>query len=114
MAGKTDFTEAEWQTLEKGVTGAAMLVAAADPNFFDSFKEVGTMAGHLAEARQKSSSQLIRTWARQHNRFRFARRRSARNGALRACDVRASPDETEAYSAFVLSHGVGRAGCSPA
>src|SRR5947207_5671782 len=51
MAGKGDFSEAEWQTLEKSVTGAAMLVSIADPKLFDMFKESAAMAGHLNEAR---------------------------------------------------------------
>jgi hypothetical protein len=63
MAVKADFTEAEWQTLAKGVTGAGMLVATADANFFDSFKEAGALAGHLGEARQKSTSLLVRDLA---------------------------------------------------
>src|SRR3954447_7931793 len=63
MASKTDFTEAEWQTLEKGVTGAGTLVALADRGFFDTFKEAGAIASHLNEARQKSSSQLVRDLA---------------------------------------------------
>ena len=63
MAVKADFTEAEWETLGKGVTGAAMLVALADASFFDSFKEMGAMAGYITEARQKSSSLLVRDLA---------------------------------------------------
>src|SRR3954454_1558722 len=66
MAVTADFTEAEWQTLEKGVTGAGMLVALADAKFFDSFKEAGALASHLAEARQKSTSPLIRDLAATH------------------------------------------------
>jgi len=63
MAGRADFAEAEWDTLQKGVTGSAMLVALADPGFFDTFKEMGAMAGHLTDARQKSNSQLVRDLA---------------------------------------------------
>jgi hypothetical protein len=60
MAGKADFTAEEWEALQKGVTGAAMLVALADRGFFDTFKEVGALAKHLSEARTKSASPLIR------------------------------------------------------
>ena len=63
MAGKGDFTEAEWQTFEKGVTGTAMLVSLADANFFDTFKEVGALTEYLKNAREKSSSQLVRDLA---------------------------------------------------
>jgi hypothetical protein len=63
MATRSDFTETEWKTLEKGVTGTGMLVSLADANLFDSFKEMGALAGHLNEARQKSQSTLVRDLA---------------------------------------------------
>jgi hypothetical protein len=110
MAGKADFTEAEWQTLEKGVTGSAMLVALADANFFDSFKEVGAMAGHLNEARQKSTSQLIRDLgATRGSGFGFgSSAQEIESGTLES--IRSAlallqtkaPDEVAAYKAFVI------------
>ncbi len=60
MAGKADFTTEEWEGLQKGVTGAAMLVSLADRGFFDTFKEVGALAKHLADARTKSTSPLVK------------------------------------------------------
>ena len=36
MAGKADFTEGEWEALQKGVTGAGMLVSVAHRDFTDS------------------------------------------------------------------------------
>jgi hypothetical protein len=33
MAGKADFTEAEWDSLHLGLTGAGMLVAVSDAGF---------------------------------------------------------------------------------
>ena len=63
MASKADFTEQEWEELRKGVTGAGMLVSLADRSFFDTFKEAGTMAKHLGQARGSSESQLIRELA---------------------------------------------------
>ncbi len=59
MAAKTDFTDQEWDTLQKGVTGAGMLVSLADPGFFDGFKEIGALTKHLAEAQTKSTNPLI-------------------------------------------------------
>ena len=59
MAAKADFTEQEWDALQKGVTGAGMLMSLADPGFFDSFKEVGALTKHLAEAQSKSTNPLI-------------------------------------------------------
>jgi hypothetical protein len=110
MAGKADFTEAEWQTLQRGVTGAGMLVSLADRGFFDSFKEAGALAGHMNEERQKSSSQLVRELAAAHTGgFGFnTSPQELETGTLEA--LRASlaileskaPDEASAYSAFVL------------
>jgi len=59
MAGKADFTEQEWDTLQKGVTGAGLLVSVSDKGFFDTFKEAGALAEHLAEAREGHDSQLV-------------------------------------------------------
>jgi hypothetical protein len=63
MAGKAEFTEQEWETLQKGVTGSALLVAVADRGFFDSFKEIGALSKHLTEARKNSETQLIQELA---------------------------------------------------
>jgi hypothetical protein len=63
MATKSDFTEAEWEKLQKGATGAGMLVAVSDRGFFDTFKEAGALAKHLAESQSKSSSELVRELA---------------------------------------------------
>ena len=59
MAAKTDFTEQEWDALQKGVTGAGMLVSLADASFFDGFKEVGALTKHLADAQTSSTNPLI-------------------------------------------------------
>jgi hypothetical protein len=110
MAGKADFTEAEWQTLETGVTGAGMLVALADASFFDSFKEAGALAGHLNEARQKSSSQLVRDLAASRSRpFGFSSSpQEVETGTLEALRAalailnQKAPDETAPYGEFVV------------
>ena len=60
MAGKADFTAEEWEALQKGLTGAAFLVAVADQGFLDTFKEAGALAKRLAEARSTSRSPLVR------------------------------------------------------
>ena len=59
MAAKTDFTAEEWDALQKGVSGAGMMVSLADPGFFDTFKEIGALTKHLAEAQTKSTNPLI-------------------------------------------------------
>ena len=66
MAEKADFTEQEWEALQKGVVGSGLLVSLSDRSFFDTFKEAGALSKHLAEARTKSSSELIREVAAMH------------------------------------------------
>jgi hypothetical protein len=63
MASRSEFSEAEWESLRKGATGAGMLVAVSDRGFFDTFKEAGALAKHLAEARSGSTSDLVRDLA---------------------------------------------------
>jgi hypothetical protein len=66
MATRTDFTEAEWEAMEKGVTGAGALVAVADRSFFDTFKEANALAKHLASAHEQNESELVRQLAGAH------------------------------------------------
>jgi hypothetical protein len=63
MATKADFTEQEWETLQKGVTGAGLLVSVSDRSFFDTFKEASTLAKEVAQAKEKSPSTLVRELA---------------------------------------------------
>jgi hypothetical protein len=65
VATKADFTETEWKTMQKGVTGAGMLVSVSDPDFTDSFGEASSLAKYLAE-QQKSGSVLIRDLSHMH------------------------------------------------
>jgi hypothetical protein len=57
------FSEPEIEMLRKGATGAGLLVAASDKGFFDTFKEAGAMAKHLASARRSSESPLLQQLA---------------------------------------------------
>jgi len=63
MAKKSDFTEQEWESLHKGVTGAGLLVSLSDRSFFDTFKEAGALGKHVAAAKQSSTSELVRELA---------------------------------------------------
>jgi hypothetical protein len=63
MATKADFTEQEWEALQKSVTGAGLLVSLSDRSFFDTFKEAGALGKHVAQAKQSTSSELIRELA---------------------------------------------------
>jgi hypothetical protein len=110
MAGKADFTEQEWETMHKGVTGAGLLVSVSDRGFFDSFKEAGALAKHLAGARKDSSSQLVRELAETRGTgFGVTSSPAEIEGetleALRAAAAMLeskAPDEVEAYKSFVL------------
>jgi hypothetical protein len=53
-------SETEIEVLRKGARGAGLLVSLSDRGFFDTFKEAGSMAKHLAEAKERSQSALIR------------------------------------------------------
>jgi len=110
MAGKANFTEQEWETLHKGVTGPGLLVSVSDRSFFDSFKEAGALAKHLGGARKDSSSQLVRELAETRGTG-FGVTSSpaeiesetldALRSALATLESKA-PDEVEAYKSFVL------------
>ena len=110
MAGKAEFMEQEWETLHKGVTGAGLLVSVSDRSFFDSFKEAGALAKHLAGARKDSSSQLVRELAETRGTgFGVtdspAEIESETLDALRSAVATLeskAPDEVEAYKSFVL------------
>jgi hypothetical protein len=119
MAGKADFTEDEWKTLQKGVTGSAMLVSVADRGFFDTFKEVGAISKHLSEARKTSESPLIKELAEVRGTG-FGLTASpdevekgtteALRSAVTTLQAKA-PDQVEAYRAFVVgvAESVGKA-----
>lgn len=64
MATKTDFTDEEWKALQKGVTGAGVLVSISDRDFTDSFGEATAIAKYLAEQRETSESALVRDLAK--------------------------------------------------
>jgi hypothetical protein len=66
MATKSDFTEQEWEAMQKGVTGSGLLVSLSDRSFFDTFKEAGALGKHLGQAKQSNSSELIRELADTH------------------------------------------------
>jgi hypothetical protein len=110
MAGKSDFTEQEWEMLRKGVTGSGLMVAVADRGFLDTFKEMGALARHLSEAREKSASQLVKELAEVRGTgFGFTsspqevetETTEALRSATSTLQAKA-PDELQAYRDFVL------------
>jgi hypothetical protein len=110
MATKTDFTEEEWDALQRGVTGAGMLVSLGDRDFTDSFGEVKALAKYLGEQREQSTSTLVRDLAAPHGSgFGFttspekleAEVLEALRSAVATLEAKA-PDETESYRELVL------------
>jgi len=110
MAIKTDFSEEEWETLQKGVTGAGFWMTIADRSFFDTFKEAGALTKHLAEARQNAQSELVRDlgetrgtgfgWKTSPEEVE-SQTAAALGSAVQILQSKA-PDEVEPYRAFVL------------
>jgi hypothetical protein len=68
MATKADFTEEEWETLRKGVSGAGTLASLSDRDFTDAFGEAGALAKYLAGQRDKGPSELVRALASERPR----------------------------------------------
>jgi hypothetical protein len=86
-----------------------MLVAVADQGFFDSFKEAGALAKHLAKARENTQSPLIRRLAEGRGTgFGLtsspAEIESETLEALRQARqlLEKTPDELEDYRSFVV------------
>lgn len=110
MAGKADFTEQQWETLQRGVTGAAMLVAVSERGFRDTFKEMGVLAEHLSDAQKKHASPLVRELAEvRHTGFGLTdsaaeveqETMEALPSAVATLQTKA-PDEVQPYKDFVL------------
>ena len=104
-----EFTEQEWETMHRGVTGAGLLVSLSDRSFFDTFKEAGALAKHLAGGRE-STSEVVRELAqRRGSGFGMTSSPGEIEGAaldalrtsVQTLETKA-PDEVEAYRAFVL------------
>ena len=111
MATKTDFTEAEWKTMQRGVTGAGVLVSAGDRDFTDSFGEAGALAKDLAGERENSESPFIRELAAvRGSGFGLtdslqeveAETVEALGSAISTLTAKA-PDEVDAYRQLVLN-----------
>jgi hypothetical protein len=110
MARRSDFTEQEWESLQKGVMGAGLLVSLSDRGFFDTFKEAGALGKHVAQAKQSSSSELIRELADIHGTgFGLTSSPDAvENQTLEALrNAKATleskaPDELDPYRQFVI------------
>ena len=110
MATKADFAEQEWEAIQKGVSGAGMLVSLSDRDFTDSFGEAKALAKYLAGQRSDSTSTLVRDLSAVHGTgFGFktspGELETAALDALRssvATLTEKAPDEREAYRQLVI------------
>ena len=109
MAGKTDFTEDEWKNLQRGVTGAGLLVSTAHRDFTDTFAEASAVAKQLA-AHRESDSQLVRDLSGTHGTGfgLVASPKEVVEGTMNALGEAMAvlgakaPDELDAYRGLVL------------
>lgn len=108
MAGKADFTSEEWEALQRGVTGAGMLVSTAHRGFTESFGEAKAIAADLGKHRD-SPSELVRELASQHGTgFGAVASPKEVQGTIDALAgavatlTQKAPDEVEPYRALVL------------
>jgi hypothetical protein len=118
MAGKSDFTEQEWEQLRKGATGAGLLVSVSDRSFFDTFKEASSLAKYLKGSRD-DQSQLVRELASEGGTGfgMIASPDEVQGGTIESLQSGVAtlkskaPDEVESYRAFVLelAESVGQA-----
>jgi hypothetical protein len=110
MATKTDFTEGEWATMQRGLTGSGMLVSLSDRDFTDMFGEAGAMGKFLAGQQTAASSELVRELAKTRSTgFGLTTSpdsvRAGTMDALRSSVATLSakaPDEVEPYRQLVL------------
>ena len=110
MAAHPDFSEAEWEAMRKGVTGAGLLVSLSDRSFFDTFKEAGALGKHLARARQNNQSEVVREVAEVRGTgFSMTsapeelerETLDALRSSIAALEAKA-PEEADAYRRFVI------------
>ena len=104
-----EFTEQEWETMHRGVIGAGLLVSLSDRSFFDTFKEAGALAKHLAGGRESTSEVVRELSQRRGSGFGMTsvpgeierEALDALRSATQTLEAKA-PAEVEAYRAFVL------------
>jgi hypothetical protein len=64
MATRQDFTEEEWDALQKGLTGSGMLVSVSDRDLTDTFGEASALAKYLAGQQVSATNELVRELAK--------------------------------------------------
>jgi tellurite resistance protein len=110
MTTKADFSEDEWHAMQRGVTGAGMLVSVSDQDLSDSFGESSAMAKYLAAQRSVGATQLMRDLGGTHGTGfgMLAKPQEVRDGTLEALRATVAtlqakaPDEVAPYQQLVL------------
>ena len=110
MATKQDFSEAEWEGLQRGVTGSGMLVSLSDRDFTDSFGEASALGKFLAGQQVAGATDFVREVAKTKGTgFGLTTKpetvRTETMDALRASIALLQakfPDEVEPYRTLVL------------
>jgi hypothetical protein len=105
------FTDDEIETLRKGAMGSGLLVSVSDRGFFDTFKEAGALAKHVAAAKASSESPVVKQVAEGHGTGFGITAHADKIEAETLDALRSSvqllqskaPEELEAYRAFVLA-----------
>lgn len=110
MATKTDFTDDEWHALQKGLTGAGMLVSLSDPGFTDAFGEASALAKFLGAQREQGETDLMRELAKVHGGgFGLASPEKLQKETMAALGSSVetlgakAPDEVDPYRRLVLA-----------
>jgi hypothetical protein len=112
MAGKEEFTDDEWATMQRAVVGAPLLVAVSDGGTADLRFELQVIGEKLADARAGHGSELVQGLAdvaRAQTGFHGKMRRSeveapaldALRSAVATLEAKA-PDELDSFRYFVL------------
>jgi UTP-glucose-1-phosphate uridylyltransferase len=110
MATRSDFTDDEWEAMQKGVTGAGMLVSVSDQDFTDMFGEASALAKALRAQHEQGASDLVRELAKARGTgFGLTTSRQEVEAetfeALRSATetlAAKAPEETENYRQLVL------------
>ena len=110
MATRSDFTDDEWEAMQKGVTGAGMLVSVSDRDFTDTFGEASALAKALTAQREQGATDLIRELAKTRGSgFGLtdspqeveSETIAALGSSMRVLQTK-SPDDAKAYRQLVL------------